>query len=150
MVSFLLLLRLTRTRAENVAATVRSNMELRGCRICSTKRYLTCRCMSRHEWLVAIKGLLVSVFSRRQPNYQSALLLFLTFVICVLGHPSDDFAIDIMSMFQVYVSPFQKICFRLPHLTNLFSNRQVLPCAKQGIPGSVNLLILCRREMSLK
>ena len=87
---FLLLMKLTKVRTHDILDTIQKRMELRGCIKC-TGRFDTCRCSSRHHWLVAMKGMLVSVFMRRQPNYQRSIILFLCFVVAVLWHPSTLF-----------------------------------------------------------
>jgi hypothetical protein len=96
---YLLLLRSTRIRTKDLPATIASRMQLNGCERC-TGHFTTCRCMSRHPWLVAVKGLLVSVFMRKQQNYQRALILFLTFMWCAIGHASNEFVELLLAMVE--------------------------------------------------
>ena len=84
----------------DVRAAVRHSLELRGCGKCTAAGLATCRCSSRHRWLVACKAMLTSVFMRRQPNYQRALSLFLIFVHSILEHP-DDVVVEV-TMTYIY------------------------------------------------
>lgn len=101
---YMLLLKLTRCRPEGLGiSAVKDRMGLKGCPRCSGK-FGTCRCTSRHPWLVALKGLLVSVFMRRQPNYQIALIIFLAFVGCAILHPVDLFVRVVLTMCEACLS----------------------------------------------
>jgi hypothetical protein len=103
MPAFLLLLKCTRVRTPNLRATIEERMVLNGCEQ-YTGKFETYRCLSCHHWPVAMKDLLISVFMRKLPNYQRAMILFLTFVWCAIGHAKDLFVVVVSSTMEVSLS----------------------------------------------
>jgi hypothetical protein len=54
--------------------------------------------------MVALKGLLVSAFMRRQQNYQMSIILFLAFLACAALHPVDLFVYSVFTLCEACLS----------------------------------------------
>ena len=100
MPAYLLFLQCTRVRTKSLLAAVRQRIVRTDCITCAAAFAGSCRCGTRHLWIVATKGLLTPLFMRTQRNYQRAVILFLAFIYSAMGHAVVEFVVLTMAMIE--------------------------------------------------